>query len=139
MANESKEIFAKNLKYLFTKYDIEQNILATKLNVTPAAITEWVKGRKFPRIDTLQLLAENFNLNISNLIEDNLEYTLNNTANKFKDELSLKYGNKSVELLDNFQKLNELGQKKAVENIKDLTEIPKYTDITSKKNNIQEA
>lgn len=136
MAKESKEIFAKNLKYLFTKYDIEQNILATKLNVTPAAITEWVKGRKFPRIDTLQLLAENFNLNISNLIEDNLEYTFNNVSDKFNNELCLKYGNKSIELLDNFQRLNDFGQKKAVENIKDLTEIPKYVE---KKTNIYEA
>lgn len=77
---------------------------------------------KSPNTDACDFNANYFD-------EDNLKYTFNN-------ELNQKYGNKAIELLDNFQKLNNLGKEKAVENIKDLTEIQKYVE---KKTNIQEA
>lgn len=134
---EPREIFSKNLNYLFAKYNIEQNLFAEKLNVTPAAITEWVKCRKFPRIDKIQLIADYFNLSISNLIEDNLEYELNNKNDKLNTEIQSKYGELSIKLLDYYKNLNDLGKEKALENIKDLSEVPKY--IEKKTNDLPKA
>lgn len=125
---EPRETFSKNLKFLFEKYNVEQNSLAEKLGVTPAAITEWVKCRKFPRIDKIQKLADYFNLSISSLIEDNIEYEIYNKDSSFNNSIKEKYGNLSIELLNNFNKLNELGKQKANDNVKDLTKINEYTE-----------
>lgn len=125
LKKEPREIFAKNLNYLFAKYNVEQNILAEKLQVSSSAITEWVKCRKFPRIDKLQDIADIFNLNISELIDCELEN--NDTNNIFFNEISEKFGTNSVELLNYYKELNDLGKNKAIENVKDLTKIEEYT------------
>lgn len=79
----AKILFVKNLRYLIDKYDIEQNILAADLGttVTAAAITEWVKGRKFPRIDKIQALANYFGISIADLLEKDLS-SPNNVISK---------------------------------------------------------
>ncbi len=133
---EPREVFSKNLKFLFSKYNIEQNILAEKLGVSPAAITEWVKCRKFPRIDKIQMLANYFNLSISNLLEDNIEMSLTNKSNSFNNDLQLKYGNSILEVLEHYNLLNNLGKEKALENIKDLAEIPKYIEKKTELGNV---
>lgn len=133
---EPREVFSKNLKFLFSKYNIEQNILAEKLGVSPAAITEWVKCRKFPRIDKIQMLANYFNLSISNLLEDNIESSLVNKNSSFNNDLQLKYGSLSLELLNYYDHLNDLGKEKALENIKDLSEIPKYIEKKTELGNV---
>ena len=42
------------------------------------------------------------------------------------ETIQLQFGKDSVELLNYFTKLNSIGKEKAIENIIDLTSIPKY-------------
>lgn len=53
----------------------------------------------------------------------------------FKSEVQKKYGDKSISLLNNYSRLNDLGKQTADIYVKDLTEIPKYTE----KNESQDA
>lgn len=71
MANEwSKEVFSKNLQYYMERSGKTQKELAEIIGVTAPTFNEWVKGKKFPRIDKMQKLADYFGILKSDLIED---------------------------------------------------------------------
>ena len=66
----NKEIFAKNLAYYLSICGREQKEVAENIGVPTSTFNEWVKGRKYPRIDKIELLANYFRIKKSDLIED---------------------------------------------------------------------
>jgi len=122
----NKEIFAKNLQYYMNINNKDRNDIARDLDLPYTTITSWCKGLFYPRIDKIQLLANYFGVQKADLVEDK-EKNINNQDISFDSTLKSKYGLHSIELLTNFNKLNNLGKAKALENIKDLTEIQKYS------------
>ena len=71
MANEwSKEVFSKNLQFYMDRSGKTQKELAEIMGVTAPTFHEWVKGKKYPRIDKVQKLADYFGILKSDLIED---------------------------------------------------------------------
>ena len=71
MAVYPKAIFAKNLRYYMKEKGKTQKELAEIIGVTATTINEWLKARKYPRIDKMELLAKYFNVLKSDLIEEN--------------------------------------------------------------------
>lgn len=67
-----REIFAENLQRLVNERKIDQRDLAIKLEVSDTSISNWLNGKKYPRINHIQQLAEYFNVNKSELIEENI-------------------------------------------------------------------
>lgn len=65
-----REILGENIEKLITKKGIDQKILAEKIGVSGATISNWVKGLKYPRIDKIQDLADYFNVKHSDLVEE---------------------------------------------------------------------
>lgn len=65
----NKEVMAENLKFYMARFGKTQKELAEYLGVTPAAFNEWVKARKYPRIDKIEKLANYFGILKSDLIE----------------------------------------------------------------------
>lgn len=53
-----KEIFAKNLRYLMDAKGITQADICRALNVSSATVSDWCSGKKYPRTDKIQHLAE---------------------------------------------------------------------------------
>jgi transcriptional regulator with XRE-family HTH domain len=47
-----------------------QKEVALVIGVTPASFNEWLNGKKYPRIDKIELLARYFGILKSDLIED---------------------------------------------------------------------
>ena len=78
MAEWSREVFAKNLKHYMDKSGKNQKELAEIVGVTAPTFNEWIKGKKYPRIDKIEILAKYFNIMKSDLIEDKHEMTKNN-------------------------------------------------------------
>lgn len=71
-----REIFAENLLELIESKKIDQRDLAIYLGVSDSAISHWIKGNKYPRIDKIQKMADFFNVPKSRLTEvkpENLE------------------------------------------------------------------
>ena len=66
----NKEIFAKNLVYYLSVCGREQKEVAEDLGVPSSTFNEWVKGKKYPRIDKIEKLANYFRIKKSDLIED---------------------------------------------------------------------
>lgn len=70
MAVWSKEVFAKNLKMYMDGRGKTQRELAEIIGVSAPTINEWLKAKKYPRIDKIELLANYFGILKSDLIEE---------------------------------------------------------------------
>ena len=70
MNSGNKEIFAKNLRSYINKNGKNRKDVAADLNVSYSTLTDWINGKKFPRIDKIEMLAEYFGVSKSDLIED---------------------------------------------------------------------
>lgn len=66
----NKEIMAKNLMHYVTRSGKTQRELATIVGVAPSTFNDWLKGKKYPRIDKIEMLADYFRILKSDLIED---------------------------------------------------------------------
>lgn len=69
----NKEIFAKNLLYYLDKSGKTQKELAEVAGVAPSTFNDWVKAKKYPRIDKIEILANFFRILKSDLIEEKTE------------------------------------------------------------------
>lgn len=70
MALWSKEVFAKNLRYYMEQKRKNQKELAEIVGVSPPTLNDWIKGKKYPRIDKIEILANYFGILKSDLIEE---------------------------------------------------------------------
>ena len=66
----NKEIFAKNLSFYLNRCGKDQKEVAEIVGVAPSTFNEWVKAKKYPRIDKIEILANYFGIQKSDLIED---------------------------------------------------------------------
>ena len=68
----NNEILAKNLKKYIEKANVSQIDVARAVGVTKGTFCDWMKCRSYPRMDKIQLLAEYFGVQKSDLV-DNVE------------------------------------------------------------------
>ena len=69
----NKEIFARNLKHYIAKSGKDRRELAEIWGFPYSTITEWINGKKYPRIDRIEVMADYFGILKSDLIEDKTE------------------------------------------------------------------
>lgn len=69
----NKEIMAKNLKFYIERSGKSQKELAELVGVAASTFNDWVKGKKYPRIDKIEILSNYFGILKSDLIEDKTE------------------------------------------------------------------
>ncbi|MBO7710963.1 MAG: helix-turn-helix transcriptional regulator [Lachnospiraceae bacterium] len=65
-----KEIFIKNLRYLMEAKGVTQADICRELGVSSATVSDWCNGKKFPRTDKLQRIAELLNVRPSALTSE---------------------------------------------------------------------
>ena len=58
MPDNAREIFVKNLRYLMDARGITQADICRELNVSSATASDWCTGKKYPRVDAMQRLAD---------------------------------------------------------------------------------
>lgn len=68
----SKQVFSKNLRRYMESSGKTQKEIAEIAGVTAPTFNEWIRGKKFPRIDKVQKLADYFGIKKSDLIEEKL-------------------------------------------------------------------
>lgn len=66
----NKEIFAKNLRYYIERNGNTQKDLAELVGVAYSTFNDWVNAKKYPRIDKIEILANYFGIQKSDLIEE---------------------------------------------------------------------
>ena len=70
---DNKSIFSKNLKYLMAKEGKTRREICAALGFSYYTFSDWVNGKKYPRMDKVEMLANYFGVLKSDLIEDKKE------------------------------------------------------------------
>lgn len=65
-----KKIFSKNLNYYMELNQKTQTDLINDLGFNKSAVSTWCNGTRLPRMDKVEILAQYFKINRSDLIED---------------------------------------------------------------------
>lgn len=66
----NKAVFADNLKYYIEKCGKDRQELAEIWGFPYSTVTEWINGRKYPRIDKIETIANYFGITKADLIEE---------------------------------------------------------------------
>ena len=74
----NKEVFAKNLKHYMELNEKNRNDLCKDLGFKYSTVTDWINGNIYPRIDKIEMLANYFKIEKSDLIENKPKHSINN-------------------------------------------------------------
>lgn len=66
----NKETFARNLKRLMEENGKSRTDICKALNIKYTTLTDWINAKTYPRIDTLQLLANYFHVSKAAFVEE---------------------------------------------------------------------
>lgn len=69
----SKEVFARNLRYYMDSLGKTQKELAEIVGVSAPTVNDWLKAKKYPRIDKIEIMSNYFGILKSDLIEEKSE------------------------------------------------------------------
>lgn len=69
----NREVFAKNLVYYVDRSGKTQREIAEIVGVSTSTFNDWMKAKKYPRIDKIEILARFFRILKSDLIEEKTE------------------------------------------------------------------
>lgn len=70
---DNKNIFANNLKRYMALNKKSRKDISAALGISYYTITDWVNGKKYPRMDKVEKLAQYFGCQKSDLIEEKEE------------------------------------------------------------------
>lgn len=108
----SKEVFAKNLRYHLEISGKSQKELAEIVGVSAPTMNDWIKGKKYPRIDKIEILADYFGILKSDLIEEKTQERREmQKKNDVLSDIILKM-NEDAELFEMVEALSKLGFEK---------------------------
>lgn len=65
----NKAIMAENIKYYMEKKNKTRNEICDDLGIKYTTFSDWVNGKKYPRIDKIEMLANYFGIEKSDLVE----------------------------------------------------------------------
>ena len=71
MSDTARETFVKNLRHLMEAKGISQADISRELDVSSATASDWCTGKKYPRIDVMQRLADLLGVRYSTLVTEN--------------------------------------------------------------------
>lgn len=119
----NKEVLAKNLKKYINNKNISRKELSKVLDVPYSTLSDWINAKIYPRIDKIELLADYFKIEKSDLIEDK-------SKTEYIDKV-IPTSDKEKEVIESFKQLNSEGQDKVVSYTKDLVDSGKYENKDS--------
>ena len=135
MKDTTKEALGMNIKAARKKKKMTQPQLAELINRTESSIRKYEKGLIDVPNEVITEIAKALDVLPTDLLPfDKWDAEVN--VDKLSKEVRLieqiqsSYGKNSVEILQYFNELNEIGQEKAISSVADLTEIPKYKKTT---------
>ena len=109
---DNKNVFADNLNYYMKKHGKSRREVSEALGVSYYTFTDWVKGKKYPRMDKVEMLASYFGILKSDLIEKKTEdHREMQKKNDILTDIILKL-NEDEELLSMVETLSNLGFEK---------------------------
>ena len=65
----NRRVMGQNIEYYMSRMGLERKELAKALGVPYSSLTDWMNGNAYPRIDKIQLMADFFGIEKSDLVE----------------------------------------------------------------------
>lgn len=90
----NKDIMATNIKYYMEKLDIDRNKLCSDLNLKYMTVSDWINAKTYPRIDKIEMLAQYFGINKSDLVENFQDSTILTNIHEVSSELKAQNQNR---------------------------------------------
>lgn len=106
---DNKNVFANNLKKQMELKGVSRNDICNALGISYFTVSDWVNGKKYPRMDKVEMLANYFGIQKSDLIEDQQEKDT-------PDQIKLTEGEQA--LLELFRLIPEQNQAMVLEMIR---------------------
>nr|WP_170240153.1 XRE family transcriptional regulator [Streptococcus suis] len=127
MSLGNKEVMSKNLKFYMDKKGVDRNQLCADLDLKYMTVSDWINAKTYPRIDKIELLANYFGINKSDLIEEKSTITSSIPFQNFDPRQAI--------LLSNYSKLNDTRKNKLLATSEMLLaeEQGKVIDISEKR------
>lgn len=120
----------ERIKYLRESHGMTQEELGEKIGVQKSAIRKYEKGSvENIKRSSIKIMADLFGVSPCYLMAwDEDEQKIEELSEEVKmiEKIQRQYGKTAIELLSSFVQLNENGQKKAVDQLQDLLDVPKY-------------
>lgn len=95
-----KKSFINNLKQLMSEHNKTQSDIAKIAGVSQGTVSDWLSGKKYPRMDKIQKIVDHFQLPITALVNDgketNNQYYLNPETARLAQEV---YDNPDLRIL----------------------------------------
>lgn len=107
----NKEIFAKNLKYYMEYYNKDRSQVAEDIGIPYTTFNDWYNAVTYPRIDKIELLANYFNIQKSDLIENKYK-----NSNNLSDERQILFDKAKQVISDDDWATIEFIMKKTIDN-----------------------
>lgn len=106
-----------------------QKQLADKCGLAPITIRQYESGKREPNLETIRKIATALEVSISDLVVDWAMLSRDEIIKDWDTEKKEQENIKNIrdkQLINNFNKLNDTGQKEVLKRVEELTEIPKY-------------
>ena len=68
--DELKKVFSKNLRYQLIIHEKQPVDIVNDLKIPFSTVSNWINGLKFPRMGKVEMLANYFGIEKSDLIEE---------------------------------------------------------------------
>lgn len=82
----NREVMAQNIQYYMDLNGKTRNDVCEALNIKYTTFSDWVNAKTYPRIDSIELMANYFGIDKSDLVEDR---TATNSDNDYSDVKNL--------------------------------------------------
>ena len=109
----NKEVFSRNLTEIMENKGVTAQEICDTLGFTPSAFSRWKNGDIYPRIDKIEMLANYFGLQKSDLIESK------------KDKISPN----QIELIEIYRSSPESVQSRILAYAKALYDVSRLEDV----------
>nr|DAK55202.1 MAG TPA: Repressor protein CI [Caudoviricetes sp.] len=119
-----RKIFIKNLNTYLNQHEMSQVDLANLLQINKSVVSSWLSGSRYPRMNTMEKIANIFHIEKSDLIEKKTappEHEIN-----IEEAIKKAYGETTKDAVELFTQLDLLDQGQTIGTMKLLLDAPKY-------------
>ena len=83
----NKQVMAKNIRYYMERNGLNATDLALELDFKYSTVLDWLKANTYPRIDKIEMMANYFKIEKSDLVEDKSTKSENQDISTMVDDL----------------------------------------------------
>lgn len=114
----NRQIMAANIRYYLDRSGKTRNEICKDLGFKYSTFTDWINGKKYPRIDKIEMMANYFHITKADLVEDRNFFPAASSADQLSHE--------ETRLIDSYRALNQEGKEILLDYADTLVQSKKY-------------